>query len=243
MPYETIKKITDQHAAEHLVKYFALRSNGRPRYTGSRFETFMVDGGVDEANKITSNDLVAVSMLSVHIGGEAALGLVEDLAGEASKLLEEIPVGLKFEELDDDGHELHFGRDSAALKLWNLLRQNGGDRWGIGPTTASKIMARKRPHLVPIYDSVVAEITGMTSKTNQWDMWRAAFNAEDSPGSKLQDRLETIRELGGQPHLSLLRVLDIVLWMEGLGSAKLPEADEAPEQSAAMAWATRESSL
>lgn len=38
--------------------------------------------------------------------------------------------------------------DDAALELWNLL----SEQCDMGPTTVSKLVAAKRPHLVPIYE-------------------------------------------------------------------------------------------
>ena len=43
--------------------------------------------------------------------------------------------------------------NEAALALWRLL----SDRRQLGPTCVSKLLAAKRPHLVPIFDSFVAD--------------------------------------------------------------------------------------
>lgn len=73
-------------------------------------------------------------------------------------------------------------------------------------------MARKRPHLIPIYDSVVAPLMGLKKSDNQWLTWHGAFT--EDPG--LQQRLRKIRELSGVEELiSDLRVMAIVLWMYG----------------------------
>ncbi|WP_369415281.1 DUF6308 family protein [Brevibacterium permense] len=42
------------------------------------------------------------------------------------------------------------------MESWDLLPRNrpGESRWGLRPPTTSKSMARKRPHLLPIEDSV-----------------------------------------------------------------------------------------
>jgi len=39
---------------------------------------------------------------------------------------------------------------------------------------------------------------------------------QGAAGAEMTDRLKAIREASGKSHLSLLRVLDIILWMEGL---------------------------
>jgi hypothetical protein len=61
---------------------------------------------------------------------------------------------------DDGADELI----DMARKLWQLLHdiktQLHRDR--LGPVAAGKLLARKRPHLIPVYDSYVEEIPGRT---------------------------------------------------------------------------------
>src|SRR5699024_8637445 len=64
--------------------------------------------------------------------------------------------------VSEDEFDEHLRRDSVALRLWDFLRHNrpGDSKWKRGPTT-SKIMARKRPSLIPIEDSVVKDVIGL----------------------------------------------------------------------------------
>jgi hypothetical protein len=224
MPLEAMKRITkngsdESTAARYIETYFEPQANGRPRFTGSRFETF-TGGDAEEPNRITPADLTAVSMLSVHVRGQAALGITETLAGDIEPLLRKIPVNAKLEEIDAAEFARYLGKNSVAAKLWDLLRQHR-DRWRVGQTTASKILARKRPHLIPIYDSVVAAQTTRTDSKDYWQDWFDAFQGEE--GRDLAGQLGRIREQSGQDHLSLLRVLDIVLWMDGTHEADTSE--------------------
>lgn len=220
MPNHAMKSITDETAAGHLKKYFEIMPNKRPRYSGSKFETFTGGGDVINPNQITAADLIAVSMLSVHVPGQAALGIMENLSGEIEELLKQVPVGLHLEDLSKHGFGRLLDIGSPADQLWQLLRQHA-DTWGIGQTTASKILARKRPHLIPIYDSIVKERVGLSGSGEQWVRWWEAFQGEE--GRKFAIRLESIRKASGQSHLSLLRVIDIVLWMDGNGAARSSE--------------------
>ncbi|MEP7738883.1 DUF6308 family protein [Nocardioides sp. 31GB23] len=81
----------------------------------------------------------------------------------------------------------------------------------VGPTTASKLYARKRPRLRPIYDSVVARVIG----TEQiWEPLRAYL--QDCPD--LHGDLISLRTDAGLPDaVSPLRIFDVVAWMEGKG--------------------------
>ncbi len=81
----------------------------------------------------------------------------------------------------------------------------------IGPTRASKLLARKRPRLRPIWDSVVTSVTGTLDR--QWEPLRVALRDNDKA---LHHRLIRIRGAAGLPaEVSALRVFDVVTWMEG----------------------------
>lgn len=220
MPVHAMAKINNEVAVSHIERYFEECDNGRPMYTGSRFETFAGGGDVVEPSRITAADLIAVSMLSVHVPGQAALGIIEELGGEIERLLVQVPNDVRLEDLNEEGFKQFLDDGSPTDRIWQLLRQRK-DVWGVGPTTASKILARKRPHLVPIYDSVIAQQVDMHDSGGQWRRWWQAFQGEE--GRKLSQRLDAIRTPSGQAHLSLLRVLDIVLWMEGRGAEKTRE--------------------
>lgn len=164
------------------------------------------------ADNITADDLIAVSFLSVDIPGEAAIGLLDTHKDKISGLLKEIPADRHLADVPAGEFESTFGKDSAATELWHVLRGRDTGRWGVGQTIASKIMARKRPHLIPIYDSVVAPLMGLKNADNQWKAWHLTFI--ENPG--LPQRLQLIRDRSGiEEPLADLRIMDIILWMYG----------------------------
>lgn len=211
MPDVVTATIADGQAKEYLDTYFG-RNGGTP-YTGSSFE--MLGGDGDTANVLTAEDLIAVSMLAVHVPAKAARALLDEKAGKVSELLEQIPPSCHLETLDHT-QVTTLETTGPVAELWSLLRRHGKHRWGIGPTTASKIMARKRPHLIPVYDSVISDTVGVSSQ-DQWSRWALSLQKDDSA---LVRRLEDWRDESGQSHLSILRVLDIVLWMHGKSATK-----------------------
>jgi len=82
---------------------------------------------------------------------------------------------------------------------------------GLGRTTTSKLIARKRPRLVPIWDTVIAVVTD--AHDHQWEPLRAALQEDDHA---LHRRLLTLRDAAGLPaDVSALRVLDVIAWREG----------------------------
>lgn len=216
MPKNTLDLIPDDQAFKYLEQYFGTDEPDSPHFTGSRFETFGGGGDAVDPHRITADDLIAVSMLSVHVPARAVLGITGRFADQITELLSRLPV-------DADLHQLNCAEFTSLLddkhspghQLWDLLRQNSqkGNRWNVGPTTASKIMARKRPKLIPIYDSIIKQQVGSEHPGGYWKQWYEALHG--SANSALVERLVRIRAESGQSHLSLLRVLDIILWQHG----------------------------
>ncbi|MDX5969975.1 DUF6308 family protein [Rhodococcus opacus] len=82
---------------------------------------------------------------------------------------------------------------------------------GIGQTKATKLIARKRPRLYPIWDSVVSQVLG--TERAHLNPVREALRADDGA---LHRRLLSIRKEAGLPEeISALRVFDVIAWMDG----------------------------
>ncbi|MCT9625769.1 hypothetical protein HWD94_11610 [Pseudarthrobacter equi] len=111
------------------------------------------------------------------------------------------------EDIPFEDHDKFFGEGTAALALWRMLRNNKG----VGQTTASKLMARKRPGLIPIFDSVVGRVTGFPNADGTWRAWHQALSSD----AALTDGLRILRKSAGLARVPLLRILDVVLWMDG----------------------------
>lgn len=215
-----ISEITDQQAEEYLRVYYGILTSKDTEtigpYTGSHFESLDRDIWENHPNRITGSDLYALSTLQISVPKTAGVGILGAEQSRISKLLAKIP-DKRLEYLSAEDYEKHLGRESPAQELWDLLcRNNSGDKkWGIGSTTASKIMARKRPHLIPIQDSVVDAVIGRNKK-NAWELWWNAFRND----SKLIGRADDFRKCIDdpqvtRPQLSTLRIFDVVLWMHG----------------------------
>ena len=197
-------------AVAHLEGYYAEDDDGLPSFTGSRFES--VAGLNADPNTIGPADVVAVSMLSVTVPAEAALRLMGRAAAEISRRLAEIPVDVDI--IDADPAVL--SGDSPAGQLWDLLR---GGRDGLGPTTTSKLLAAKRPRLLPIWDSFVQEATGLDT-VGYWEKFRYVLTDDDrGVWNWLGDLRAEVPALPAT--VSQLRMLDLLLWMSV--KAPLPE--------------------
>jgi hypothetical protein len=74
-----------------------------------------------------------------------------------------------------------------------------------------QVLARKRPRLRPIWDSVVVKVTH--TRDRQWKPVREALRADNCA---LHNRLLQLRDQAAlSPAVSALRVLDVIAWREG----------------------------
>ncbi|MGP5220543.1 DUF6308 family protein [Arthrobacter rhombi] len=186
---------------------------------GRRFDQLAMPD--NEPNVITATDLMAVSFLSVNVPPRAAWTLLTSRAAELTQTLTNIPADLAIE--DADCSEGMYQKDAELQKLWNLLRRDeNGQLWRMGATTVSKVMARKRPGLVPIQDRVVMRELGAADRT-YWDRWWQTMHLQIDGKSVVTDFARTLRQsVPKASHLSLLRTLDIIIWMNGVYGPKTP---------------------
>lgn len=191
-----------EEAVGLLQLYYATTSTGAPAYSGSQFEAIAALN--TDPYSIGPADFVAAAMLSVDIPAQAAIRLLVRDAAEITDLLEQIPVDRDIIDIDPD--ELVTG--SAASKLWSVLRR-GND--GMGRTRTSKLIAAKRPRLIPIWDSFVEQATGLDT-SDYWRQFQSVLTADDHAAWKW---LTDVRDLAPNTpkNVSNLRVLDVLLWM------------------------------
>jgi hypothetical protein len=189
-------------AVDYLQQYYSVYEDGQPCYTGSRFES-MAERNSDP-NTLGPEDFLAVSMLSVNVPAVAAIRILGPDAVHVSELLMQIP-----DDLDIiDAEEEMLGAQSPAGQLWDVLRRG---RDGLGPTTTSKLLAAKRPRLLPIWDNFVEQATGLGT-IGYWLKFRYVL-AEDE--GHVWDWLRELRSLASNLpfDVSELRILDVLLWM------------------------------
>lgn len=189
-------------AADVVRRYFSTPATGG--FTGAYFERFCGGGDRPEVAKaFTAEDVVAVSMLSVQVEGRPALDLLVHRADRLNALLSTIPTDTTLASLA----AAELGASWTPRVLFEELLRIPG----IGATTASKLLARKRPHLVPVYDTVVDSELSLV-KGRLWRPLHAWLVADDHANER---HLERVRERAGVPDVSVLRVFDVLTWMTG----------------------------
>lgn len=187
-----------EKAVEHLRMYFR-------NYTGSWFSRL----SDSDPNRITACDFTAVTTLGVSIPTSTVIWLLNDGAQEATRLLTAVP---QTRCIWDPSADLSSAGD--MWKLWSHVRSGGWPNHvgGMGRTKTSKLLAAKRPHLVPVHDSRVQAGLFGAAPANYWDPWQRWFAG--APGVALRDlALDVRQEAGVGADISVLRIVDIVIWM------------------------------
>jgi Family of unknown function (DUF6308) len=191
----------DDAALQLLRRYYGPAFGERGYYTGSVFDTWDSTGTrASDADRFTADDLGAVTFLSVEVDPGAAYALLSGRADMFSDLLTALGPD---RDLADEAEPL-----DNSWAGWELMYELQALP-GVGPTIASKLLARKRPRLRPIYDSVVATVTDTHAQL--WEPLRLALRADDLD---LHRRLLRLHAAAGLPaDVSALRVLDVIAWL------------------------------
>jgi Family of unknown function (DUF6308) len=200
----SLQSESDKAALKQLHVYYDPEFGDSGYFTGAAFDGWDSNGSrTGGADRFSADDLVAVTFLSVRVKATSAYWLLGPRAEQYNALLRAMGDDRDF--ADVDGRDIT--PDSPAWTLETELRKLPG----VGRTIASKLMARKRPRLVPIYDKVLRQVMGL--EDGHWQPLNAALRADDQA---LQKRLLELRAVASLPEsISALRVLDVIAWRDG----------------------------
>jgi hypothetical protein len=188
-----VSKNRDRIASD-LTKYFQT-------YTGRWFEHCSAHGS---PNTFDGNDVAACAALSVPVDGKTLNGLWARL-GQLNALLAQSP--------DRSVTLAAVDTQSAEYKSIHTLYDTIREIPGMGKVLTSKLLASKRPHLVPIRDSYVEALLG--SPNEWWAPWKKVVENE-----ALVAEVRKLAEGKVPAGTSTLRIFDVLLWMEGDRQAK-----------------------
>lgn len=160
-------------------------------FAGATFDTL----GASPRNEISRDDLLAVTFLDGRWSPSAVRRLLGEDARQATALLVGISSVVNLWEASDE-------RLAAIDPLWDLLTRGPE---GVGPAQASKLLARKRPRLVPVTDEIIVVGDGPAGQT--WRTLRYCLQDES-----LRHVIEVLRPRQART-ASVLRLLDVALWM------------------------------
>lgn len=197
-------------AQRAIARYFGTVGE---RFTGSQFES-LID--VDNPDVITERDLIAVNTLSVEIPVRASLWILSPEGKAATRnCLSAVDPAMN---IWDPGAEAALGEGGPMRELWDLL---GTAEWpsprpgnGLGGRTKrSKLLAAKRPGLIPVTDRVVREV--LPSVDDYWTAFRRALAT-----AEVRDEMAAATT-GAPEGVTLLRRIDAAIWT----MAQHPETD------------------
>ncbi|MFG2260262.1 DUF6308 family protein [Streptomyces mirabilis] len=204
----------DENAVSLLVEYFTRRrSSGDLFYSGAHFERLGGGGDAEHvADRFDSNDLLAITMLNVSLEPHGAINLLTDPDGHWARLLSLIPRDAR---LENPGSDALMEEGGPAWELWERLagtKHYPGKPDGSGPVVAGKLLARKRPHLIPIYDFRIKQLFERPKVDHSF--WAALSAALRVDNGAFHDQLIHLRGKAGiGEDIGVLRVFDVIAWM------------------------------
>lgn len=184
-----IDRLLDRVDTVHIVAEYLDSSS---QFAAQSFDQI----GTNPRDTIANDDVLAVSFLDAPIRASAYRQIVA-----TGSLISQQLKGIS-NELDLWDLEEALPDYTNATSLWGHLDAISG----MGPTRVSKLLARKRPRLIPILDERVREFFGHDTE-RFWMPLAHALRDENR-----RDRIEALRPQGAE-RLSLLRILDIAIWM------------------------------
>lgn len=178
----------------NFARYFG--GHGDDLFTGRHFEHYSAMGNPD---RFEPSDLLAIEALSVRLPEEAAAQLFIEKVSYFSELLADIPANIDIWNVPRSVME----DSSAAAKLHTRLRE---DLDGVDWVKAGKLLASKRPRLVPILDDYVKSVV----KPPKGRFWVSLYDQLLD-----ENRRNTIAEVCecAPEHVSFLRRIDVAIWM------------------------------
>lgn len=156
--------------------------------------------GSADPDRFAATDILAVEALSVKVPPNSAAKLLDTEAEEFGSLLREIPADKDLWEVKAS----ELGKNSPASKLYYRLKALDG----VGPVTATKLMASKRPRLMPVIDSVVTKVL-QPPGGKFWVPMRNQL-ADADRRRKIADVMSCAPD-----NVTLLRRIDVAVWMYG----------------------------
>ena len=137
-------------------------------------------------NRITAADIVAVKLLGAEVPAGAATWMLGGGVVPIEQCLAAIPPAVSL--WDDDDHTRSGGPLDSLGAL--LLGRPGMDR-----ESTSKLLAVKRPHLVPVYEpAAAAMLFDDPEHVDDVSAWRTRLRGPD--GDELRERIAVINESG-----------------------------------------------
>jgi len=204
----------EMSAAEKWVARYVQQNSGRWSYPA--YDSYPGSG----TERLAEQDLLAVALLNAHQKPITSYYTLLRLLPELNKRLDTL----------GNAHSL---KDAGASQIKGIAKLFGvlddGKTPEVGLTKLTKVLHRKRPHLLPLYDKNIKHLyfqVGPTprlsfKKGRSWEGYATVWiEAVQHDLCNQFDQWNHLASLASNPVLSPLRALDIVGW--GLGETRNP---------------------
>jgi hypothetical protein len=201
VPYEQAQNWVTDYLVNHPG------GSGYPAY-----DTY--EGAGKERIDVVQADLLAIALLNVSRNPIPTYYALEALIPKLNKHLEGVEFDLPLEEASPDTLD-------AVAKLFSVLDPKR-PKW-VKMTKVAKVLARKRPGLIPIYDKYVsycytdcADAPVPPVKGRSWEAYsRSWLQAVQKDLTDQLDHWQALAAIAPGEKISALRALDIVAWRAG----------------------------
>ncbi len=188
-----------------LSTYF----RGQPRqFSGSLFDSFGGGGDRTEVeNQITSEDVLALAAVNAAMPAAITNRLLsEPLSGRLTVYLRQLATDIDLWDAEDEVL-------TVAAEAFEQIRsiQPIVAGYGEGWAAANKLLARKRPRLIPMYDAKVGRVANLAGGASWWLSLRHAMHV-DGEDNEVRYRVCAAMLEADIGYVSVLRGLDVILW-------------------------------
>lgn len=199
--------------AEAWARDYLVESPGRSGYPA--YDAY--EGSGRDNHELGDADLLAPALLNVSQNPIPTYYALKSLVPGLNESFRGIRTGLALQDAEDSQLD-------AIARLFRVLDNPAPKH--VGMTTLSKVLARKRPGLIPVYDSAVAHCYSDSDRApvpwqagRSWEAYARAWLK--AVQNDLRGQLEAWQELAhiapaDDVAISPLRALDIVSWRAGL---------------------------
>jgi hypothetical protein len=171
---------------------------------GLAYDTLVTNGSAG----LVDGDLLAPVLLGVHLDAPRFLALRRTLPDLSERMAELPPVPLA--EADD-------GVIAQVAALFTVIDELGRSRVGVRGSIVAKVLHRKRPDLIPLYDTRVWSAyadPGPVPRVRERSWVDYMVLLCGAMRDDLRAEAAAFEALAAaQPRLTPLRILDILVWM------------------------------
>ncbi|WP_018296594.1 DUF6308 family protein [Corynebacterium lubricantis] len=219
----TKEQLLDENsqALQYLRTYYQTRLDpenysGKGWYAGAFFDQWNFDSvEVENPTRFTAQDIAAVQCLSISFKARTVAEILylrnDDLNSWLEKAVDACAQYSKLSDIPPSVTDYRGKTKDVSDDEWApfVLDKKLREIDDVDVVTASKLIARKLPHIYTIWDKKVTKLAGVEDRY----MRPLQITLQNDPS--IEEKLEALRLAAGLPiSVSLIRIYDVLAWME-----------------------------